>query len=201
MADRTWHPNGDVASLTGLSLAINTTYYLQVTYTNGASATTSQVLPFRVNNPLRTISGKLNLEDVSRDPYGVSGVATVYQAGTSTVLGTHPIQVQPDGSYSFKTTASVATDINVRANKWLSTQFNGQAATGNLVLATRAVKNGDGNLDDSVDLLDYFDLSDAYNSIYGGPSWNLKVDFNDDDVIDLLDYFILSDSYGLSGPL
>ena len=201
MADRTWYPNGDVATFTGLTLASNTTYYLQVTYTNGANATTSEVLPFRVGAPLRTISGKLTLEDLSRDPYGVNGVATVYQAGTSTVLGTHPLQIQPDGSYSFKTTANVNTDIVVRANKWLSTKFSNQASTGNLVLATRSVKNGDANYDDSVDLLDYFDLSDAYNSTYGGPNWKAGADFNDDEVVDLLDYFILSDNYGQAGPV
>ncbi len=59
--------------------------------------------------------------------------------------------------------------------------------------------NGDINGDDSVDLLDYFDLSDAYNTAVGDPSFLDVADLNGDLSVDLLDYFILSDSYNLTG--
>lgn len=59
--------------------------------------------------------------------------------------------------------------------------------------------NGDINGDDSVDLLDYFDLSDSYNTSQGDPTFLEFADLNGDLSIDLLDYFILSDSYNLTG--
>jgi hypothetical protein len=59
--------------------------------------------------------------------------------------------------------------------------------------------NGDVNGDNSVDLLDYFALSDAYGSSVGDPTFNAEADLNGDDSVDLLDYFILSDNYGLEG--
>jgi hypothetical protein len=61
--------------------------------------------------------------------------------------------------------------------------------------------NGNANDDDSVDLLDYFVLSDTYNLGLGDAGYNDSADFNGDNSVDLLDYFILSDSYNKESDL
>lgn len=60
-------------------------------------------------------------------------------------------------------------------------------------------KAGDSNSDNSIDLLDYFVLSDAYNSFPGTTVWNPNADFNFDGSVDLVDYFVLSDNYNTTG--
>jgi hypothetical protein len=64
-----------------------------------------------------------------------------------------------------------------------------------------ALINGDANKDNSVDLLDYFALSDSYNiaEVDENPAFNGNADFNKDGSVDLLDYFILSDGYNAFG--
>jgi hypothetical protein len=70
--------------------------------------------------------------------------------------------------------------------------------SGSLNLSASVV-NGDCNADDSVDLLDYFELSDSYNAMFGEAAYNVNADFNKDSTVDLLDYFILSDGYNQAG--
>ena len=62
---------------------------------------------------------------------------------------------------------------------------------------------GDINGDNSVDLLDYFALSDSYNKTSTDADWNVlgvdllapvNSDLNGDGTVDLLDYFLMSDS-------
>jgi uncharacterized protein YuzB (UPF0349 family) len=67
-------------------------------------------------------------------------------------------------------------------------------------VGTDIVLNGDATTDDnSVDLLDYFALSDSYNLVLGDAGFNSMADLNGDESVDLLDYFILSDNYNLTG--
>lgn len=66
---------------------------------------------------------------------------------------------------------------------------------------------GDINEDQSVDLVDYFLMSDTYGLEGGDPGWfdlgtfegGIDSDLNGDKSVDLLDYYILSDGYGQSG--
>jgi hypothetical protein len=71
---------------------------------------------------------------------------------------------------------------------------------GSIVTVDLTMVGGDANGDDSVDLLDYFALSDSYNLSTGDAGFDAGADFNRDGSVDLLDYFILSDSYNVSGP-
>lgn len=71
---------------------------------------------------------------------------------------------------------------------------NANTNLGNIVL-----QGGDANGDQAVDLLDYFALSDAYNTVPGDSAWDAFADFNEDGSVDLLDYFLLSDNYNTEG--
>jgi len=72
---------------------------------------------------------------------------------------------------------------------------------------TLDIYGGDVTRDQSVDLVDYFALSDAYGMEAGDPGWfsygtvlgGNASDLNRDGTVDLLDYFIMSDGYGHSG--
>lgn len=56
-------------------------------------------------------------------------------------------------------------------------------------------KPGDSNLDQRVDLDDYFDLADAFRTEPGHPAWNAYCDFDGNFRIDLDDYFVLAENF------
>ncbi len=55
---------------------------------------------------------------------------------------------------------------------------------------------GDVNGEGVVDAFDFFDLSEAYGSGIGDPSWNPDCDFNRDNKVDTSDLFDLNENYG-----
>jgi hypothetical protein len=90
--------------------------------------------------------------------------------------------------------------VYVRTSHWLQKASATFTANGTSVtLPALVLPNGDSNGDNSVDLLDYFALSDSYNLATGDAGFNANADFNEDGSVDLLDYFILSDNYNLAG--
>jgi len=96
-----------------------------------------------------------------------------------------------DGSY----TLAVKGLSHLNASGALT--ISGGSASG----GTLTLKGGDANDDNSVDLLDYFLLSDSYNLAEGDSGYDVNADFNRDTAVDLLDYFILSDNYNAAGDV
>jgi hypothetical protein len=59
--------------------------------------------------------------------------------------------------------------------------------------------NGDVDGDDSVSILDYLELSAAFDSQVGDPGYLPRIDLDDDGFVSILDYLILSANYDLIG--
>jgi len=123
---------------------------------------------------------------------------TVLETQTATVSGGQLkfISAFP-GSYDLRI-VPVHGDLN---NTFLSKKLSTTIPTSGTHAVAVALVNGDANADNSVDLLDYFALSDSYNIalVDENPAFNANADFNKDGSVDLLDYFILSDGYNLAG--
>lgn len=149
----------------------------------------------------RPISGQLNLLEwdassartVSVDVFPAGGTTplTTVSATTNSSGGFSIAPVLPDGTY----------DLAIKTDHWLRDRINGLVFSGGNSVGAQTwnLINGDANEDNSVDLLDYFRLSDSYGLNVGDSGYDANADFNGDDSVDLLDYFILSDSYGLDG--
>jgi hypothetical protein len=106
-----------------------------------------------------------------------------------------------NGTYSLNTTLPAGSyDVLVRGTTWLTKKVSGVTLAPSTTVNAVMV-NGNANDDDSVDLLDYFVLSDTYNLGLGDAGYNDSADFNGDNSVDLLDYFILSDSYNKESDL
>jgi subtilisin-like proprotein convertase family protein len=149
----------------------------------------------------RTINGQLNLLNWEASSAGIIDV-NVYPAGGTTPITTVPATVNATGGFSVAPVLPDGTyDIAIKKSHWLRDRINGLVfSNGNSVSAqTWNLINGDANGDNSVDLLDYFRLSDSYNLSFGDVGFDAEADFNGDSSVDLLDYFILSDNYGVEG--
>jgi hypothetical protein len=121
---------------------------------------------------------------------------------TNEVLGSgNTTVIDTAGNYRISgLTQNRTVRVRIKCDKWLA-KITAPivAGTGPITVPTLTLLGGDSNNDNSVDLLDYFELSDSYNLVLGDSGYNAQADFNGDDSVDLLDYFILSDNYNQSG--
>lgn len=148
-------------------------------------------------------SGKVILDQY--DPGHYTGTPLAYEIRdnvTNEILGSgNTTVIDAAGNYKISgLTQNRTVRVRIKCDKWLA-KITAPivAGTGPITVPTLTLLGGDSNNDNSVDLLDYFDLSDSYNLVLGDSGYNPQADFNGDDSVDLLDYFILSDNYNLVG--
>lgn len=134
--------------------------------------------------PVNTVTGTVEITDLA-----------------DTVVETYPLVLNAAGNYSVSTRLRGSHKVFVKPSHWLRKLCGTVTLTKDASsVGTDIVLNGDITTDDnSVDLLDYFALSDSYNLVLGDAGFNNMADLNGDDSVDLLDYFILSDNYNLFG--
>lgn len=114
------------------------------------------------------------------------------------IVSAGALTVDSAGAFAIQLTSVPAQDYvmsldvvgGLRRNRLVSIN------AGDNPLGQTILPNGDINDDGSVDLLDYFILSEAYNSEVGNPNYQESADLNGDASVDLLDYFILSEYFG-----
>jgi VCBS repeat-containing protein len=187
------------------------------TYTPNAGATGADSFTYRATDGLllsgitmvslnisspQTIGGTITLNNLDVSPAGRQVVVHVRNVGSTTALLTQTVTLDAAGNYSFVPSSALSAgnyDITFQGSHWLRKLNGNVVITAGANSVSASLLNGDVNGDNSVDLLDYFALSDAYGSSVGDPTFNAEADLNGDDSVDLLDYFILSDNYGLEG--
>lgn len=148
------------------------------------------------------VQGVATLQGIA-DPTGLTITIEAKSGSTVIAAGTGQLTNQFGlGSYSIGLPISSGTyDLSYRVSgPGFLTNVEPSGAMGSIVTLAVTMVGGDANGDDSVDLLDYFALSDSYNLSTGDAGFDAGADFNRDGSVDLLDYFILSDSYNVSGP-
>jgi len=187
------------------------------TYTPNAGATGADSFTYRATDGLllsgittvslnisspQTISGTITLNELTVSPAGRQVEVNVRNVGSTTSLLAQMVTLDASGNYSFVPSSALPAgnyDITFQGSHWLRKLKGNVAITAGSNSVSASLLNGDVNGDNSVDLLDYFALSDAYGSSLGDPTFDAGADLNGDDSVDLLDYFILSDNYGLVG--
>lgn len=126
----------------------------------------------------------------------------VVEIGTGVVVSTVSIPSTATGEFSLTSAFSPGVYdffFTTKGHMWSALRAVTVNGVVNLTGLRFNPKPGDSNGDNSVDLLDYFALSDSYNLVSEDVQFNSNVDFNFDDSVDLLDYFILSDNYNTMG--
>lgn len=148
----------------------------------------------------KTIQGKLQVAghtgDMSKkawsfDLYEVFGVSGNY-------LGRRTLTPAADGSFSITIPGLLPGNYRyeIDTSTVVRKKHSFSVSSPNTNLSTITLFGGDGNNDGSIDLLDYFILSDAYGQPSTSTDLSNMPDYNWDGVVDLLDYFVLSDGYG-----
>ena len=149
---------------------------------------------------LNLVSGVVTFEGLSDE--GVRPANALFEfrlAGTQTVISTALVPIGADGSFSVSAPSQALYEMAVKPSHWLRKRVVVDVTSGEASGVQISLTNGDCNNDNSVDLLDYFALSDSYNLSSSDVGFASNADLNGDLSVDLLDYFILSDNYLLEG--
>ncbi|MBS1705790.1 MAG: hypothetical protein JST40_07945 [Armatimonadetes bacterium] len=151
---------------------------------------------YELNAPAgTTVSGVLDLNGyVGTDPLTFQ----VSVRDGASVVDQQSVTVQPDGSYSFTTTASGTKDIYFDGSHWLNKLVTGVALSGTATV-NASLLNGDIDGDNFVTIFDYLDLSNAFDSTLGDGNFNAEADLDGDLTVTIFDYVLLSDNFDRSG--
>lgn len=145
--------------------------------------------------PPRQLTGKIqvagHISDLSIQGWGISVI------GNSFLFHSAPLNFTPDGHFTTIGRLPIGTyHAQFVASTILTRKVQITVSGDSNDIGTITCYGGDGNLDGAVDLLDYFILSDAYNTSVNPIGGFPKPDYNWDGFVDLLDYFVLSEGYG-----
>jgi hypothetical protein len=101
-------------------------------------------------------------------------------------------------SYIVWNTASIPYCHNYTINA-IASNVTGETNTANNAFVDGQIYvkiMGDVNGDGRVELMDFYELSNAYGSYPSHPRWNSEADLSQDSLVELMDFFIMSIHYG-----
>ena len=145
----------------------------------------------------QTVSGVITLEGCTQP---AQLVLFLFVSATKWYSFTRTLTLASDGSYSFSDIPPDFYHVTVKGSRWLAVVADADNRQGNATLSV-TLPAGDINGDNSVDVLDFGLLVNAYGSRASDPNsgYNAAVDLNGDGVVDVLDFGLLVNNYGQSG--
>ncbi len=149
------------------------------------------------NTTPSTLSGKVLFSDYVGVRPG-SALVEFRRPGSTAATFSQLIQLASDGSFAVDAPEAAIWDVSIKVQHWLrrTQRLNLQS---NLSGTQYRLINGDVDGDNLVSILDYLDLSAAYESVPGGAGWDLDADLDGDGQVSISDYLILSTNYERSG--
>jgi hypothetical protein len=151
-----------------------------------------------VIRPVQTLNVQLGLWDWSAPAAGVTCDLVFTDAATSKVLDERSVTLAGGtavGTASVKTTAQGNVKVRLKASHWLSRTVGVTLATYGSATANAVATNGDVDGDNEVSILDYLELSAAYDTSAGDAAFNTMADLDGDNLVSILDYLILSATF------
>ena len=184
----------NTAGLTGTHTLQTKAYELQ----NGTEAV-SPIVTVTIAPPTYQIAGTLALDSISALAPAQPITFTLRKSGAADLVIN--ANVKPDGLYSLVGVPAGSYTIHIKGPRYLAKNVSASVTAGNVSGVNAALRTGDANNDNTVDVLDFGLLVNAYGSDakVAGSGYDPTADFNYDGVVDVLDFGLLVNSYGLSG--
>jgi hypothetical protein len=157
------------------------------------------------------IAGAVTLQGINAPNLSELITFEIRQPGTTTIVanGTNDenpglagtqITTGTDGSYAIEGVPAGAYDLTAKGRKWLrKKEPNITVTDGGTKQVNFALKGGDANNSNSVNVLDLNAVKGSYGKALGQPGYNEAADFNKSNSVNVLDLNILKGNYGQSG--
>jgi len=178
-----------------------------------APSTTSYDIPFEAseivvqawdnagNSSPRTGDVEVAFNIPATQTYGTAFVVSFLNPGTNSVLHNYTLSAPSDsGSFTIYGVLQGTYDIKVKEAQCLSVLFPEVEVTGTVSLDAGALKLGDINDDDYINIYDFSILAGSYGKSQGQSGFDARADLNHDNVVNIYDFSILAGNYGLTGP-
>ena len=188
-----------IAALNAAQLAALQTNIVRLAYPyNGPSGSIGYTPSNAFAFPVQTsrVGGKVTLE-------GCAGAAQPITFTLTGASATQTVAQTPaaDGSFGFDGLTPDVYTVTAQGSKWLRAGTTADATLGGATNLAFALRGGDANHDNRVDVLDFGILVNAYGSLQSDPNsgYDATADFNCDGSVDVLDFGLLVNNYGTSG--
>ncbi len=145
------------------------------------------------------IRGRIVLTDFFGTPPTANFELTPVGGGPQ--IAVNNVALASNGDYEFTTAGEGSFNLTAKASTFLRKRFasslvlNGTLRSGvNFTLI-----NGDCDGDNAITIFDYIELSNAFGSKPGEPTWNQAADLDGDGEVTIFDYIILSGNFDREG--
>lgn len=184
------------------------TYPVTVGVQDGLGGTDEVTFSITVREVVKTLSGRVDLQDYSGDLTGQPITIEIRQLGQATALLVRTVNLTSAGTFHFTTSSNLLPagtyDVAAKGSHWLkrvipTLSIGASGRSGIDFGATHSLINGDADGDNEVSIGDYALISAAYGTLPGDPNWSASADLDGDLEVSIGDYAILSANYGLTG--
>jgi hypothetical protein len=149
------------------------------------------------------ISGTVELQSFIPDESGRIAAFELRAPGGTTSLGTYAAVLGTGGAFNFAITnrAPGTYDLLIKDSTFLRGRVSNVvlSSNGGISSASFSLINGDVDGDNEVSILDYIEVSNAYDTQVGDPGYSAAADLDKDGFVSILDYLIVSTNYELQG--
>lgn len=151
-------------------------------------------------NPGPVIGGTLALFDFVGDPTGLPVRVALREPGGTTEYAVYDTALDASASFEIRTHLQGVYDVVVKCAHWLGTRVaNIEVRNANVTSLVWSCQNGDVNLDNRVNILDFLALRAAFGSAPGSPNWNPNADCDGNGSVNAADFVSLRNNFGATG--
>ena len=183
----------NTAGLSGNHTLQTRAYELQ----NGTEGV-SQTLMVTISQPTSTVSGVLTLQSVLANG-AAQPITFVFRPADNSGDATRTVSVLPNGIYSVAGIPRKSGTLHVKGSRYLAKNVGINATSGDVSGINAALKTGDSNNDNAVDVADLLQIINHYNKTQGSNGYLDACDFNLDGADDVTDLLLVIGNYNQRG--
>lgn len=143
-----------------------------------------------------TVSGRITLQSAF---YPVQPITFEFRPTNGSETFTRTVTLNQDRTYTLTGIPSGKYNVWIKGTRWLAKVIAVDVSNGSVTGVNAALKAGDANNDNSVDVFDLDLLIQAFDASEGDALYNQQADFNADGFVDILDLDLLILNFDRTG--
>ena len=149
------------------------------------------------------ISGTITLDGCIASAVSAQPITFYFASTDNPYAFTRTTTLNPNGSFTLANIPADTYQLHIKGAKWLASVQPINTTAGNVTGLTATLEPGDSDNNNTVDVLDFGNLVNAYGSTASDPNsgYDPNVDFNCDGSVDVLDFGLLVNTYGSNGDI
>ena len=190
------NPTSITMNVTVSASATTGTRNLTITNPDGQSVSATDILT--INTASATVSGTITLQSIVNSAVPITFEFRPQPSGTTI---NQTVTLDASGNYSIPGIPNGTYNIGIKGARWLRTTINNVVISGGTVTVNAALRAGDSNNDNVVDVTDLLAIINHYNQTSASSNYLVDADFNNDGVDDVSDLLIVINNYNQLGDL